>query len=951
MKKIKLSLALALLLSALQTISAQVGKFTVSEPASVAGDYSYVSLPNGWGKPATNLCGELVLMLDSTGATLGCLPTVTNLAGKIAFVERGTCGFSAKVLAAQNAGAIGVIIGNSTAAVPGALGGGLPEITIPSALISNADGLKLKAELQAGGVIKGCMSLPDVKVSFTVDMKGQTVDPSGVFLAYSIEGGAPGARPMKSLGGGLYTDTLTMPATSEVLYLFVNGAVVSGAETVPAACRPTPTSVDNIRYVFSNIAGGDLPKVCFGGCTLCENVVTLKVDMRQKTVPASGVHVAGSFQGWNPATTAMTNAGNGVWTYTFAAKPGDTLEYLFVNGNAAGLEEKGIIASCGKSNAAGGFNRLYVVPNEEAVALPAVCFDSCGTCPAPGLVCDPGALICDSFDSYTLGGLNAQSPNWDTWDGTGGDGIVSIEQAKSGAQSLKIDFTLPGTTQDVILLLGDSTKGNYLLKWKMFIPAGKKAYYNVQHDLTPHIWASDVYFEANGAGRMAVGSTALGTFKYPYDKWFNVEQYIDITNDATYFRVNDTLSAVWKFSLASDGAGGATTSKQLGGVDFYPIDNTYKYYVDDVQFVKLAAGVANEFCLNAVDIAPLFGKAVGVVQNSALYNNNGANAVGDPKTGYTCFGEPTGNAAKPSLENTVWFRFRGDGSAYLIETGQCTATNANYINDGDTQIAIYEGTGCGTLTPVLCNEDGPSATATQYPAGDTLQTVVGRNYFMLVDGFAFNGAISDGEFCIKVKRMPPPARAVTFQVDMSKVTLSPMGAYIAGEFNNWTGQAMTDAGGGLWRFTTALTQGDTIEYKFQNGPGGWENNLPTSCSIGATGNRFVRVPTAPLTLPRVCFNSCNACDFVSISDVSFDKGISIAPNPTNGVANISVSLPEAADLTVRVTNGLGQQLETRREKSIQTGNIRLDMAPFGKGLFFVELTDGVNRTTRRVIVQ
>ena len=40
------------------------------------------------------------------------------------------------------------------------------------------------------------------------------------------------------------------------------------------------------------------------------------------------------------------------------------------------------------------------------------------------------------------------------------------------------------------------------------------------------------------------------------------------------------------------------------------------------------------------------------------------------------------------------------------------------IDDGDTQIAIYTGT-CGNLTPVACNEDGPNATTTYYPAGLT----------------------------------------------------------------------------------------------------------------------------------------------------------------------------------------------------------------------------------------
>jgi hypothetical protein len=50
-------------------------------------------------------------------------------------------------------------------------------------------------------------------------------------------------------------------------------------------------------------------------------------------------------------------------------------------------------------------------------------------------------------------------------------------------------------------------------------------------------------------------------------------------------------------------------------------------------------------------------------------------------------------------------------------------------------------------------------------------------------------------------------------------------------------------------------------------------------------------------------------------------------------------------------NSLGQLVESRIENGIQTGNIRLEMARYGKGIYFVELTDGVNRATRRVVVQ
>ncbi len=98
----------------------------------------------------------------TTGSTTtdGCTAPFVNaaaIAGKIAFIDRGVCGFTTKVKNAQNAGAIGVIVGDSTGgnAVAG-MGGADATITIPSLRISQNNGTAIKASsgvragLQAG---------------------------------------------------------------------------------------------------------------------------------------------------------------------------------------------------------------------------------------------------------------------------------------------------------------------------------------------------------------------------------------------------------------------------------------------------------------------------------------------------------------------------------------------------------------------------------------------------------------------------------------------------------------------------------------------------------------------------------------------------------------------------------------------------------------------------------
>jgi len=72
------------------------------------------------GRPVNDVgvMGDLVIPQGADGDIHGCEPIVTDLTGKIAFIERGpsaqtpTCFFNQKAFHAQNAGAIGVVIYN-----------------------------------------------------------------------------------------------------------------------------------------------------------------------------------------------------------------------------------------------------------------------------------------------------------------------------------------------------------------------------------------------------------------------------------------------------------------------------------------------------------------------------------------------------------------------------------------------------------------------------------------------------------------------------------------------------------------------------------------------------------------------------------------------------------------------------------------------------------------------
>jgi hypothetical protein len=151
MKKLILSLGFAVLASG--AFSQII--FTVEEPAGIAGAYTFEGTGTSWGMdlsiPGNNVLDTVVLMDDS----LACTPPINNIAGKVALLYRGTCEFGAKALAAQDAGAVGVIIVNNIGGAPIPMGAGAvgASVTIPVVMISDVDGALIRNAMETEDVI------------------------------------------------------------------------------------------------------------------------------------------------------------------------------------------------------------------------------------------------------------------------------------------------------------------------------------------------------------------------------------------------------------------------------------------------------------------------------------------------------------------------------------------------------------------------------------------------------------------------------------------------------------------------------------------------------------------------------------------------------------------------------------------------------------------------------
>ena len=173
--------------------TAPVPILRINAPQSIAGDCPAGAAQFGPPVTAEGTRGEVVLAREPSGETTGCAgPFTEPLAGKIALIDRGTCNFTVKVKNAQDAGAIGVVIGNTTDAT-GVMGGADASITIPSIMISLGNRNLIAGRIAAGEA-----------VDVTLRVKGASAPENSYRWLVAEDSG--GFRPTAPPGGAAIRD-------------------------------------------------------------------------------------------------------------------------------------------------------------------------------------------------------------------------------------------------------------------------------------------------------------------------------------------------------------------------------------------------------------------------------------------------------------------------------------------------------------------------------------------------------------------------------------------------------------------------------------------------------------------------------------------------------------------------------------------------------------------------
>jgi hypothetical protein len=279
-----------------------------------------------------------------------------------------------------------------------------------------------------------CAACPATyNVTFRVNMSSETVG-GDVY----INGNFPPAnwttpQLMTNAGNGIYSYTATLGAGNSYEYKYINGSNYE-------ANLSAPCGNGSNRTITVQAANTTLPINCFSYCGNCTtNNVTFRVDMSQQTVDPSGIFIAGSFNGFSNA--AMTDAGNGIYTYSLNLQQGTSVNYKYKNGTNGW--EGNIGAPCGD-----GSNRVLNVSGASSSVLPVNCFNSCGACPqfydmtfAVNMsnvnVSANGVHLAGGFGAY---GYANWSPSGIAMTDADGNGVYTVSLTLPAGQSFEYKF-------------------------------------------------------------------------------------------------------------------------------------------------------------------------------------------------------------------------------------------------------------------------------------------------------------------------------------------------------------------------------------------------------------------------------------------------------------------------------------------------------------------------------
>jgi hypothetical protein len=91
---------------------------------------------------------------------------------------------------------------------------------------------------------------------------------------------------------------------------------------------------------------------------------------------------------------------------------------------------------------------------------------------------------------------------------------------------------------------------------------------------------------------------------------------------------------------------------------------------------------------------------------------------------------------------------------------------------------------------------------------------------------------------------------------------------------------------------------------------------------------------------------------LGVNDVSSTLNAGVSPNPTTGLAKVSLDLLRNSSVNVTLTNSMGQVVNTYIYENVNAGNnsLNLNLSDYAEGVYFFNIITNEGSTTKKVIL-
>jgi hypothetical protein len=709
-------------------------------------------------------------------------------------------------------------------------------------------------------------SFAQVNLTLQVSMLNESVHETGVHVAGDFQGWDPSATLLTDEDGdGIYSVTLAVNSNSTFQYKFVNGDYWGADEAVWGDCG----AGNGNRTVSTGDTDLTLDAYSFGSCNIVvpevEDVnLTLHVNMANEVVSADGVHVAGSFQAWDPAATEMTDEdGDNIYTVTLAVSPNSSYEYKFVNGNSWDSDET-IAGDCTTGN-------RTVETVEEDLSLSVVCYASCSACPIYGCIditavnYNPEADTDDNSCSYASGCTDETAINFD--EGATVDDASCIYPV---AVTFQADMTHEEVSDEGIHIAGAFQ--NWDPSATELLDEDADNIYSIVLSLDPN--STYEYKFVNGAS---------------WDGGENLDANCGAANRSITTSTEDlSLPVVCYASCTACPIYGCTDAIAVNYDELADTDDNSCSY---------ASGCIDESALNfdegalVDDASCIYPVAVTFQVNMANeeVSDEGIHIAGafqnwDPSATqlldvdadniYTVVLslDPNSTYEYKFVNGTSW-----DGAENVNADCAVNGNRSIATLSADTVLSVVCFTSCSACPIYGCTD----ATAINYNELADTDDASCSYAEGCIDESALNydsGAIvNDGSCEYPIY--------ITLQVDMTQQEVAADGIHLAGSFQGWdpaVTEMTDDDADNIYSITLTLNLNSTYEYKFINGTS-WDGAENIDADCATDGNRSLTTIATDSVYAPVCFTSCSACEEIVMYDVTLKVGMTNTEVSADGV--------------------------------------------------------------------